>query len=99
VGIDHLKGKSSSSLREIFGLFFSSLTLFLASIDFVKTSNGAYGLSLGVISTVICAAATYLVEGKKIGNPNPNPLPGPSPNPIPTLNLLTLPLPLTATLT
>ena len=87
MGIDHLKGKSSSSLREIFGLFFSSLTLFLASIDFVKTSNGAYGLSLGVISTVICAAATYLVEGKKIGNPNPNPLPAPSPNPIPTLNL------------
>ena len=73
MGIDHLKGKSSSSLREIFGLFFSSLFLFLASIEFVKTSNGAYGLSLGVISTVICAAATYLVEGKKIGNPKPNP--------------------------
>ena len=90
MGIDHLKGasSSSSSLREIFGLFLSSLTLFLASIDFVKTSNGAYGLSLGVISAVICAAAAYLVEGKKIGNPNPNPLPGPSPNnPIPTLNL------------
>ena len=75
MGIDHLKGASSSSLREIFGLFFSSLTLLLASIDFVKTSNGAYGLSLGVISTVICAAATYLVEGKKIGNPTPTPLP------------------------
>lgn len=69
VGIDHLKGATSSSLREMFGLFFSSLTLFLASIDFVKTSNGAYGLSLGVISAVVCAAATYLVEGKKIGAP------------------------------
>jgi len=69
VGIDHLKGASSSYLREMFGLFVSSLTLFFASIDFVSSGTGAYGMSLGIISAVICASSTYLVEGKKIGAP------------------------------
>ena len=69
VGIDHLKGASSSYLREMFGLFVSSLTLFFASIDFVGSGTGAYGMSLGIISAVICVLATYLVEAKKIGAP------------------------------
>jgi len=74
VGIDLLKGGAgggSSYLREMFGLFVSSLTLFFASIDFVPMENGlgAFGMSLGIISTVICVAATYLVEAKKVGAP------------------------------
>merc|ERR1740130_836425 len=46
VGIDLLKGASSSYLREMFGLFVSS--------DFVGSGTGAYGMSLGIISAVIC---------------------------------------------
>ena len=63
------EGASSSYLREMFGLFVSSLTLFFASIDFVGSGTGAYGMSLGIISAVICVLATYLVEAKKIGAP------------------------------
>jgi len=69
VGMDQLKGASSSYLREMFGLLVSSLTLFFASIDFVGHSTGSYGMSLGIISAVVTVAATYLVETKKIGAP------------------------------
>ena len=35
----------------------------------MENGLGAFGMSLGIISTVICVAATYLVEAKKVGAP------------------------------
>ena len=63
------EGASSSYLGEMFGLFVSSLTLCFASIGHVGSGTGAYGMSLGIISTIICVAATYFIEAKKIGAP------------------------------
>ena len=41
VGMDQLKGASSSYLREMFGLVIASFSLFFASLDFVTHQTGA----------------------------------------------------------
>jgi len=67
VGMQSIKSASTSYLREMFGLLVSSVSLFFASIDFASHQTGAYGVSLGVISTVVTVAITYLIDKKKIG--------------------------------
>ena len=71
VGLQTIKGASEagSHLREMAGLFVSSVTLFFASVDFGDHSTGKYGISLGVISTAASLATPYLIDTKKIGPP------------------------------
>lgn len=65
--------RSMSSIRQdvniksLMGLSLSSVVVFFASIEFVDSGEGKFGLIVGIITSALCALLTLLVNRKRVG--------------------------------